>query len=184
MFSDSFFFFPLNLFQCLSFSHVSLSHSYLSGVHWASVSPSLSSLTWDTAIRSHSRIKLHHVLYPLHVLCDIEHSGSSTAGPLMADYWCWVLIPLTHQHQTCSPVSTCVCMCVYIDIKYVIKGFRAPQRNLMIKKKHAHRLTNQRKKWSADGSEGSQLRDCTMTGPRSVVQQLYIAQHGRQEIDI
>ena len=42
----------------------------------------------------------------------------------------------------------------------------------------------EKQKRSANSGEENQLYDCTMTRPRSVVQQLYIAQHGRQEIDI
>lgn len=172
MFSDSFFF---SFAQSFSVSVFLTCHTVMSIWHIQCfcLSPSLAHTTHTNICHSH--IMLHHVLYPLDGLCDIERSGSSNARPLMGDYWCWALIPLTHKHQTCSSVAKCVCD---VRVNIYIYVIRAPQHNLMIEKKHT--LT----KWSVDGNEGSWLRDCTMTGPRSVVQPLYIAQHGRQEIDI
>ena len=76
----------------------------------------------------------------------------------------------------CQNASLPVSVSIFCFKKYVI-GDLEYHKTILSKKRNAQKL-------SADGTEGNQLHDCTMTGPRSVVQQLYIAQHGRQEIDI
>lgn len=105
MFSNSFFLSPFPS-SSVFLTCFAVTHLCLSGMHRTL------SLTHNllTSI-SHSHIMLHHVLYPLHVLCDIERSGSLNACSLMGDYWCRVLIPLTHQNQTCSSVSK---KCVHV----------------------------------------------------------------------
>lgn len=176
------FFFPL-IFFSVSLSHMFLCHTVMSNWHahgsCIALSPSHTHThTHCSTTIAHSQIMLHHVLYPVHVMCDTEWLGSSNERPLMGDYWCWALMPLTCQHQTCLSVSRCVYICVYRSM------WSEAQSTITQSHDKEKTFTHQLKKWCANGGEGSRLRDCTMTGPRSVVQQLYIAQHGRQEIDI
>lgn len=116
-----------------------------------------------------------NIQYLFHVLClhDIELSGSFNVRALMGDYRCCPLMPLTHQHRTCSAQK----YSVYAFFLKSNLSLSRPQHNII--KRTVQKLT-----WKLSVGAIGECWDCMMTGPRSVVQQLYIAQHGRQEIDI
>lgn len=97
----------------------------------------------------------------------LSNQGSSNARPLMGDYRCRALIPLSHvsQWRTCS----------------------RPERNAARTRCQNNGCGSHDKGRKTDGKKNPKKpqkicrwrrrkkRDCTMTGPRSVVQRLYIA---------
>lgn len=90
----------------------------------------------------------------------------------MEDYKCSALIPLAHQQPACVQTS------IHIYIKLcLIKNLKITMWKDTKPKKKPH------KNVFADSSKRNQQHGCAVTGPRLVVQQLYIARHGRQEID-